>query len=108
MYRSSVGVFAQFLAGLLDLLDRAEAHAVARKIRSLDFASYAALPQHVRSHATGGRSYQTCGSGVRAAGRSGAADLPGSEPDISELKARITTAINFIRSPAAGADQRCR
>jgi uncharacterized protein len=32
MNRSSVGVFTQFLASLSDLLDRAEAHAVARKI----------------------------------------------------------------------------
>jgi hypothetical protein len=84
--------FTQFLASLSDLLDRAEAHAVARKIdpsillHTLLYPNMYDLTQQV-------------GEAVRRAVLACALLLGAeppifseSEPDIPELKARITTA----------------
>jgi uncharacterized protein len=98
MHRSSVGVFTQFLASLSDLLDRAEAYAVARKIDP-------SILLHTRLYPNMYDLTQQVGEAIRHAVLACALLVgaeppifPESEPDIVELKARITTAINFIRS----------
>jgi hypothetical protein len=98
MYRSSVGVFTQFLASLSDLLDRAEAHAVARKIDP-------SILLHARLYPNMYDLARQVGEAIRHAVLACALLAgveppisPDSEPDIPELKARITTALDFIRS----------
>jgi hypothetical protein len=98
MYRSSVGVFTQFLASLSDLLDHAGAYAVARKIDP-------SILLHTRLYPNMYDLTRQVGEAVRhavlaCALLAGAEPpiFPENEPDIPELKARIATAINFIRS----------
>jgi uncharacterized protein len=97
MYRSSVGVFTQFLESLSDLLDRAEAHAVARKIDP-------SILLHTRLYPNMYDLTRQVGEAIRHAVLACALlvgveppSFSESEPDIPELKSRIATAINFMR-----------
>jgi hypothetical protein len=103
MHQSSVGVFAQFLGSLSDLLDHAAAHAEARKIDPSILLKARLYPDmydltrqvgEANRHAT-----------VTCALLSGAEPpvFPDTAADLAELKARIATAIEFMQSlPAAG------
>jgi hypothetical protein len=98
MYNSSVAVFTQFLGSLSHLLDRAADHAEARKIDPavlLDARLYPNMYNLTRQ----------VGEAIRHAVLSTSllvgVDPPvfaDTEPDIPELKARIATAIEFVRS----------
>jgi len=98
MDQLSVGVFTQFLASLSGLLDQAAAHADARKIDPsilLDARLYPDMYNLTRQVGEAIR-HAVVGCGLLAG-----VDPPAfseTDPDIGELKARIATAIAFIRS----------
>ena len=96
MHQSSVGVFTQFLGSLSDLLDRAAAHADVRKIDPsilLDARLYPDMYNLTRQVGEANR------HAVIACALLAGVDPPiftDTEPDISDLKARIATAMAFI------------
>lgn len=103
MYKASVGVFTPFLGSLSGVLDHAAGHAEARKIDP-------SILLHARLYPNMYDLTRQVGEAVRHAVL-GCALLTGAtppvfadtEPDIPELKARIATAIDFMRGlrPAA-------
>jgi len=91
MHKLSVGVFTQFLNSLSKLLDHAAVYAEARN-----------MDPSILLHA---RLYPKVGEAIRHAVVASALlagvdppVFPDTEPDIPELKARIATAIDFIRN----------
>jgi hypothetical protein len=103
MYKSSVGVFTQFLNSLSNLLDHAAIHAAARKIDPSILLDTRLYPNMYNLTRQVGEAIRHA---VLACALLADADppvFPDIEPDIPELKARIVTAIEFIRSlrPAA-------
>jgi uncharacterized protein len=98
MHQSSVGVFTQFLGSLSDLLDRATAHAEARKIDPsvlLDARLYPNMYNLTRQVGEANRhAVVACAllSGVDPPA------FPDTEPGIPDLKARIASAIAFMRN----------
>src|SRR5947208_16260701 len=98
MHRLSVGIFTQFLASLSDLLDHAASSAEARKIDPsilLNARLYPNMYNLTRQVCEAIR-HAVVGCGLLAGVDPPA--FPEPEPDIPELKARIGTAIAFIRS----------
>ena len=53
LYQSSVPVFERSLTAFLAILDKAEAHAEARKFDPANYLAHAACPRHVSAHAAG-------------------------------------------------------
>jgi hypothetical protein len=98
MYASSAGVFIQFLGNLSRLLDHAAAHAEARKIDPAIFLNTRLYPNMY--NLTGRVGEANRHAVVACALISGVEPpvFPDTEPDISQLKARITTAMDFIQS----------
>jgi uncharacterized protein len=98
MYKSSVGVFTQFLASLSDLLDRAAVHAEARNIDPSILLNARLYPNMYSLRRQVGEAVRHA---VLACALLAGVDppvFPDTEPDIAELKARIATAMDFIRS----------
>jgi len=98
MGQLSVGVFTPFLGSLSGLLDQAAAHAEARKIDPsilLNARLYPNMYNLTRQVCEAIR-HAVVGCGLLAGVDPPA--FPEPEPDIPELKARIGTAIAFIRS----------
>jgi hypothetical protein len=103
MYNSSVGVFTQFLGSLSDLLDHAAIHAEARNIDPSILLNARLYPNMYSLTRQVGEAIRhavlACSllAGVEPPG------FPDTEPDLAELRARIATALNFVRSlpPAA-------
>ncbi len=97
MYKSSVDVFSQFLGNLSNLLDRAADHAQARKIDPSILLRARLSPNMYDLTRQVGEAIRhavvSCGllAGVAPP------IFPDTEPDMSELKARIATAIEFMR-----------
>jgi uncharacterized protein len=97
MYNSSVGVFTQFLGSLSDLLDHAAVHAEARKIDPSILLNARLYPNMYSLTRQVGEAIRhavvACSllAGVEPPG------FPDTEPDIAELKARIATAMDFVR-----------
>jgi hypothetical protein len=98
MHRASVGVFVQFLGTLLELLDRASAHAEAKGIepsvllKTRLYPNMYTLSQQVSEanrHAVLACSLLT---------RVKPPVFPDTEPDIAELRARVLIAIGFVKS----------
>jgi hypothetical protein len=96
MYDSSVGVFTHFLGNLSALLDRAAAHAEARKIDP-------AILLHTRLYPDMYDLTRQVGEANRHAVLACALiagveppDFPESEPDMAELKARIGSVVDFM------------
>lgn len=98
MYRLSVGVFTQFLGSLSDLLDRAAAHAEAREIDPSILLNARLYPNMFNLTRQVGEAIRH--AVLACALLAGAAPpvFPDTEPDIAELKARIATALGFLRS----------
>jgi uncharacterized protein len=98
MYASSAGVFIQFLGNLSRLLDHAAAHAEARKIDPAIFLNTRLYPNMY--NLTGQVGEANRHAVVACALISGVEPpvFPDTEPDISQLKARITTAMDFIQN----------
>src|SRR5947208_2939534 len=97
MYRSSVGVFTQFLGSLSALLDHAAAHAVARKIDPSILLNARLSPNMYNLTGQVGEAIRHA---VVACGLLAGVDppaFPDTEPDIAELKARIATAVDYLR-----------
>jgi hypothetical protein len=97
MHRSSVGVFTQFLGNLSDLLDHAAAHAEARKIDPSILLQARLYPDMYNLTRQVGEAIRHA---VLSCSLLTAVDPPvfaETEPDIGELKARIATAIDFMR-----------
>jgi hypothetical protein len=97
IYEASAGVFVPFLENLSGLLDHAATHAEARKIDP-------SILLHSRLYPNMYDLTRQVGEAIRHAvvGCALLADVdppvfPETEPDIAELKARITTAIKFIQ-----------
>jgi hypothetical protein len=98
MYRSSVGVFTQFLGSLSGLLDQAAVHAEARKIDP-------SVLLHARLSPNMYDLTRQVGEAIRhaviACGLLAGVNppvFPDTEPDIAGLKGRIATALDFMRS----------
>lgn len=98
MFKASAPIFVQFLTSLSAVLDKAAAHAEAKKIEQsvlLNMRLYPDMHQLVRQvHAATDHAMSACG---RLAG----VELPAfanKEESIPELKERITKAIEFIKS----------
>jgi hypothetical protein len=102
MYESSVGIFAPFLTNLSGLLDRAAAYAEARRIDPailLNIRLYPNMYDLTRQVGEANR-HAVVGCALLA-GRDPYA-FPEAEPDIGELKSRITAAIGFIQGLPRG------
>lgn len=98
MHQSSVGVFTQFLGSLSDLLDRAAAHAEARKIYPTVLLNARLYPDMYNLTRQVGEANRHA---VVACALMSGVEPPAfadTEPDIPELKARIAIALDFIRS----------
>lgn len=102
MYKASVPIFVQFLTSLSAVLDKAAAHAEAKKIDPAVLLNTRLTPdmfpllRQVRA---------ATDHAISASGRLAGAELPtfpNTEATIPELKARIATALDFIKglSPA--------
>jgi uncharacterized protein len=102
MYQASVGVFVQFLGSLSSLLDHAAEHAGSRQIDPAILLNARLYPDMYNLARQVGESVRHA---VVAGGLLAGVDppvFPEAEPDIAELKARIATAMDFIRNlPAA-------
>jgi len=97
MYKSSVGIFTQFLGSLSDLLDHAAAHATANKIDPAILLDARLYPNMYNLASQVGEANRHA---VRACALLAGVDwptFPDTAPDIAELKARIATAVDFIR-----------
>jgi uncharacterized protein len=98
MYRSSVGVFTQFLGSLSGLLDHAAAHAEARRIDPSILLQARLYPNMYNLTRQVGEAIRHA---VLACGLLAGVEPPvfsDTEPDFPELKARIATATDFLRS----------
>jgi hypothetical protein len=103
MYNSSVGVFTQFLGSLSSLLDHAAVHAETRKIDPSILLNARLYPNMYNLTRQVGEAIRHA---VLACGLLAGVEppvFPDTEPDLPELKARIATAMDFIRGlrPAA-------
>jgi uncharacterized protein len=96
MHQASVGVFIQFLNSLTDLLDRAAAHAEQRKIDPsvlLHTRLYPNMYDLIRQVGEANR-HATLACALLAG--IDPPILPQTEPNITELKARIATVKEFL------------
>jgi hypothetical protein len=98
MYQASVGVFTQFLGSLSDLLDHASVYAEARKIDPSILVHSRLYPNmYDLSRQVGEANRHAILACVLLAGVSPPV-FADTEPDMAELKARIATTIEFLRS----------
>jgi uncharacterized protein len=97
LHEASVGVFAPFLGNLSGLLDDAAAHAEARKIDPAVLLNMRLSPtMYSLKQQVGEASRHAVVAGALLA-RCAPHPFPDSEPDIPELKARISAAIDFVQ-----------
>jgi hypothetical protein len=98
MHESSVGVFAEFLSSLSGLLDHAAAHAKAKAIDPSILLNARLYPNMYNLTRQVGEAIRHA---VVACALLAGVKPPlfgDAEPDIGELKARIATAIDFVRA----------
>src|SRR5580658_1664742 len=98
MYSSSVGVFSQFLGSLSALLDQAAAYAEARKIDPSILLNARLYPNMYNLTRQVGEAIRHAVLSTSLLVGVDPPVYPDAEPDIPELKARIATAIEFVRS----------
>lgn len=98
MYKSSVDVFIQFLGNLSNLLDRAAGHAEARKIDPAILLRARLYPNMYDLTRQVGEAIRHAVVACSLLASAEPPTFPDTEPDISELKARIATAIEFLRA----------
>jgi hypothetical protein len=98
MYQASVPVFAQVLGALAKVLDKAEAHATAKKIDPAVLLAARLAPDMFPLS----RQVQTvCDFAKGASARLAAADIPSwsdNEKTFAELKERIRKTLDFVQS----------
>ena len=97
LYDASVGVFVPFLHNLSTLLDHASAHATARKIDPAVLLNMRLYPNmYSLKQQVGEANRHAVAAGALLAGRAPHA-FGDADPDVSELKSRITAAIAFVQ-----------
>jgi hypothetical protein len=103
MYKASVGVFTPFLGNLSSLLDHAAGHAEARKINPSILLNARLYPNVYNFTRQVGEAVRHAVIGCALLAGVNPPVSADNEPDIPELKARIATAIDFMRGlrPAA-------
>src|ERR1700691_6071431 len=97
MHQSSVVVFTQFLGSLSGLLDHAAVHAEARKIDPSILLNARLYPNMYNLTRQVGEANRHAVIACALLAGVEAPVFADTEPDIAELKARIATAITFIR-----------
>jgi hypothetical protein len=97
MYKSSVGVFTQFLGGLSGLLDRAAVYAEARKIDPSILLQARLYPNMYNLTRQVGEANRHAVLACALISGAEPPVFPDTEPDIPELKARIAAVIDFIK-----------
>jgi hypothetical protein len=102
MYNSSVGVFTQFLVSLSHLLDRAAVHAETRKLDPSILLNARLYPNMYSLTRQVGEALRHAVLSCSLLAGVDPPRFPDTEPDIPELKARIATAIDFLRSLPPG------
>jgi len=98
MYKASVPLFVQFLTSLSAILDKAAAHAEAKKIDPAVLLNMRLYPDMFHLARQVGEANRHA---VSACARLAAVEppvFPTTEPSIPELKERIAKAIDFIKS----------
>ncbi len=98
MYSVSVPVFVQHLGGLAGVLEKAEAHAAARKIKDEDLLGMRLAPDMFNlARQVRAATDHAVNAAARLAGRE-PPKFPGEETTIAQLKERIAQAIAFLQS----------
>ena len=105
LHEASVGVFVPYLENLSALLDKASAHADARKIDPAVLVNMRLSPtMYSLKQQVGEANRHATVAGALLAGRA-PPTFSAAELDIAELKARISAAIDFVQgSPRADID----
>jgi hypothetical protein len=97
LYEASVGVFVPYLGNLSVLLDHASAHAEARNIDPAVLLNMRLSPtMYSLKQQVGEANRHAVVAGALLAGRA-PHTFSDTEPDIPELKSRITAAIDFVQ-----------
>jgi len=97
LHEASVGVFVPYLGNLSSLLDQASAHAEARKIDPAVLLNMRLSPtMYSLKQQVGEANRHAVIASALLAGRAPHA-FSDAEPDIGELKARISAAIDFVQ-----------
>jgi uncharacterized protein len=97
MYQSSAGVFIQFLGNLSGLLDRAATDAAVRKIEPSVLLNARLYPNMYNLTRQVGEAIRHALLACSLLTGVDPPVFPETEPDIPELKARIATAVDFMR-----------
>jgi hypothetical protein len=105
LHEASVGVFVPYLGNLSALLDRASAHAEARNVDPAVLLNMRLSPtMYSLKQQVGEANRHATVAGALLAGRA-PYTFSDTEPDIAELKARISAAIDFVQGlPRADID----
>lgn len=97
LHEASVGVFVPYLGNLSSLLDQASVHAVARKIDPAVLLNMRLSPtMYSLKQQVGEANRHAVVASALLAGRAPHI-FSDTEPDIAELKARISAAIDFVQ-----------
>jgi len=97
LYEASVGMFVPYLENLSGLLDQASAHAEARNIDPAVLLNMRLSPtMYSLKQQVGEANRHAVVAGALLAGRA-PHTFSDTEPDIAELKARISAAIDFVQ-----------
>lgn len=97
LYEASVGVFVPYLGNLSALLDQAEAHAKARDVDPAVLLNMRLYPNmYSLKQQVGEANRHAVVAGALLAGQT-PRTFPDADPDIQELKSRISAAIDFVR-----------
>jgi hypothetical protein len=97
MYQSSVEVFIQFLGSLSDLLDHASAYAAARNIDPAILLHSRLYPNMYDLSRQVGEANRHATIACALLAGVNPPVFAAAEPDMSELKTRIATAVEFLR-----------
>ena len=105
LYEASVGMFAPYLENLSALLDKASAYADARKIDPTVLVNMRLSPtMYSLKQQVGEANRHATVAGALLAGRA-PLTFSDADPDLAELKARISAAIDFVQGlPRADID----
>ena len=105
LYEASVGMFAPYLENLSALLDKASAYADARKIDPAVLLNMRLSPtMYSLKQQVGEANRHATVAGALLAGRA-PLTFSDADPDLAELKARISAAIDFVQGlPRADID----
>lgn len=105
LHEASVGVFVPYLENLSDLLDKAAAHAGIRHIDPAVFLNLRLAPTMYNLKQQVGEANRHATVACALLAGHAPHTFSDAEPDISELKARISAAIDFVQAlPRAAID----